>query len=146
MSLITDKVFFNALQASASIVSATDGRIYNTSVPVPDEQLDNEPLPYIVITFDGLTNEGLTKDSSYEGEDDRVQIGILVVAAERESLGELTEAVRKQVKDYFEAVQPKDADFDLVPADYTFSASPIQFDWMVPCHYQTLTYNCDTTP
>lgn len=144
MSLITDKVFYHALLANSSIVNTTDGRIYNTAIPVPDEELDNEPLPYIIITFDGLTNGGLTKDDSYEGSDDTVHIGITIAAEDRESLGDLTVAVRRQIKAYFAETTVTDSDYDLVPLDYEFTASDIQYDPAKPCYYQTLNYECDT--
>ena len=51
MSLITDKVFYNALRSNAALMAQVGGRIESTSIPVPDEQLDNEPVPFIIITF-----------------------------------------------------------------------------------------------
>ena len=84
MSLITDKVFFNALMSNQSLVLKVGSRIENTSIPVPDDQLDNEPVPYIIITFDGLMNDESTKDSSFEGDNDKVQISIEVTANDRE--------------------------------------------------------------
>lgn len=146
MSLITDKVFFNALKANSSIVEDTGGRIYNTAIPVPDEQVDKEPLPYIIITFDGLNNEGYTKDNSFEGDDDNVQIGILVAAEDRENLGKLMQTIRHAVIDYFESDAHVKDDFDLIPESYVFSASNIQYDDQKPCYFQTLVYECETKP
>ncbi len=146
MSLITDKVFYAALTASETIVSATDGRIYNTSVPVPDAELDNEPTPYIVITFDGLQNEGWTKDNTFEGDTDRVTVSIDVVAETREELGTLTETIRSQVISFFEAYDPDGALAALIPAGYNLTASAIAYDSQKPCYYQTLQYLCDTNP
>ena len=146
MSLITDKVFYNALLSNSELVAAVGDRIENTSIPVPDEEFKNEPLPYIIITFDGLQNEGYTKDNSYEGDTDKVQISIEVQAEDRETLGELTEVIRKTVISYFENVEPSSEDYELVPDDYTFSASQISYDPDRPCYGQILTYNCDTTP
>ena len=53
MSLITDKVFYNALKSSSELLEAVGNRIENTSIPVPDEELPNEPVPYIIITHQG---------------------------------------------------------------------------------------------
>ena len=80
MSLITDKVFYNALLSSSELTALVGDRIYNTSIAVPDEDLLNEPVPYIIITFDGMQNEGLTKDNSFEGDTDKVQISIEITA------------------------------------------------------------------
>lgn len=147
MSLITDKVFYNALKSSSDLLTAVGSRIYNTSIPVPDEELQNEPVPYIIITFDGLKNEGLTKDDSFEGNTDKVVISIEVTAADRETLGNITELTRSTVQAYFLDTEGHGTDdYDLVPDDYVFSASPIRYDADKPCYYQILTYECDTNP
>lgn len=147
MSLITDKVFYNALKSSSELLKAVGSRIYNTSIPVPDEELQNEPVPYIIITFDGLKNEGLTKDDSYEGDTDKVVISIEVTAADRETLGDITELTRSTVQAYFQDTEGHEIDdYTLVPDDYVFSASPIKFDPDKPCFFQTLSYECDTNP
>ena len=121
MSLITDKVFYNALRSNADLMATVGGRIESTSIPVPDDQLDNEPVPYIIITFDGLQNEGFTKDNSYEGDTDKVQVSIDVTAQTRDELGDIMQAIRE-------------------------TASPVRYDSMKPCYFQTLNYNCDTNP
>ena len=147
MSLRTDKVFYNALKSSSALLTAVGSRIYNTSIPVPDEELQNEPVPYIIITFDGLKNDGLTKDDSYEGNTDKVVISIEVTAADRETLGNITELTRSTVQAYFLDTEGHETDdYNLVPDDYVFSASPIRYDADKPCYYQTLTYECDTNP
>ena len=147
MSLITDKVFYNALLSSSELTSLVGDRIYNTSIAVPDEDLLNEPVPYIIITFDGMQNEGYTKDNSFEGDTDKVQIGIEITADNREALGTLTQAVHDAVIAYFEDQEGHATqDYDLVPQDYTLSSGPVQYDPIKPCFYQTLTYNCDTNP
>ena len=147
MSLITDKVFYNALRSNSDVMALVSGRIESTSIPVPDEQFLNEPVPYIIITFDSLQNEGFTKDNSFEGDTDRVQVSIEVAADSRDALGDIMEAIRKAVIDYFE---DEDGhawdDYDYVPNSYTFSAGPIGYDSMKPCYYQTLQYLCDTNP
>ena len=147
MSLITDKVFYNALRSNSSVMALVSGRIESTSIPVPDEQFMNEPVPYIIITFDSLQNEGYTKDNSFEGDTDKVQVSIEVAADSRDALGDIMEAIRKAVIDYFE---DEDGhawdDYDYVPNSYTFSAGPIGYDSMNPCYYQTLQYLCDTNP
>ena len=147
MSLITDKVFYNALRSNAALMERVGGRIESTTIPVPDEQLDNEPVPYIIISFDGLQNEGLTKDNSYEGMNDKVKVSVEVAAQTRDELGEITQAVRDVVIAYFEDTDDHAwDDYDYVPNSYTFSASPVAYDSMKPCYYQTLTYDCDTNP
>ena len=147
MALITDKVFYNALRSNAALMAQVGGRIESTSIPVPDEQLDNEPVPFIIITFDGLQNDGYTKDNSFEGDTDKVTVSIEVAAQSRDELGQIMTDIRQTVIDYFE---DEDGhawdDYEYVPQNYTFSAGPVSYDSMKPCYYQVLSYACDTTP
>ena len=147
MSLITDKVFYNALCNSSELMDMTDGRIENTTFPVPDMELLNVPVPYIIVTFDGLQNEGYTKDNNFEGHNDKVQVSIEVAAENRDQLAELMPKVRQVIIDYFEGTTDHATDdYELVPTNYTLTAGPIAYDSVKPCFYQTLTYNCDTNP
>ena len=147
MSLITDKVFYNALRSNAELMATVDGRIESTSIPVPDEEFENTPTPYIIITFDGLQNEGFTKDNSFEGCEDKVQVSIEVAADTRDALGDIMQTIRQTVIAYFEDTEGHAwDDYEYVPTNYTFTASAVGYDSMKPCYYQTLTYNCDTTP
>ena len=145
MSLITDKVFYNALRSNADLMTQVGGRIESTSIPVPDDEFENTPVPYVIITFDGLQNDGFTKDNSFEGDTDRVQVGIVVAADARDDLGDIMQAIRAIIIAYFEDGENHTYDdYDLVPNSYTFSAGQIGYDPDKPCYYQTLTYNCDT--
>ena len=147
MSLITDKVFYNALRSNAALMQQVGGRIESTSIPVPDEQLDNEPVPYIIISFDGLQNEGFTKDNSFEGMNDKVQVSIVVAAQTRDELGDIMQTIRETVIAYFEDDEGHAwDDYQYIPNNYTFTASQVAYDSMKPCYYQTLNYNCDTNP
>ena len=146
MSLITDKVFYNALLSNQTLADMVEGRIENTTIPVPDDELANTPVPYIIITFDGMQNEGFSKDNSYEGMNDKVQVGIEVAATDRQQLADITTAIRQTVIDYFESAVEEQPDFSLIPQNYTLTASPVQYDSLAPCFFQTLNYNCDTNP
>ena len=145
MSLQTDIIFVKALRANADLMAQlAAGDVYNTSIALPDEDLDNAPLPYVIVSFDGLTNDVETKDDPYEGDSDRVTISIEIAAKTRPELGQLAEAVRHQVHDYFVEADPTDDDFNLVPLDYQFSAQHVNYDQMKPCYWQVLSYQCDT--
>lgn len=144
MSLITDQVFYNALRQNADLMAMVGGRIENTSIPVPDDDLANQPLPYIIITYDGMQNEGFTKDDDYEGNTDKVQIGIEAAASDRETLGEIMQSVRATVKEYFANAEEGSDDYNLVPFGYALKATPVVYDSLVPCYYQSLQYECDT--
>lgn len=148
MSLQTDRIFIRALTESLPIVSATGGRIYSTAVPLPEEEADNVPLPYLVVTFDGLENGGLTKDDGWEGCEDRVRVGVTVVAATRPALASLAAQVRLQVPRFFGEVEadPGHECRALLPLGYALSAQAVEYDPLKPCYWQVLNYQCDTTP
>ena len=147
MSLLTDIIFVKALRSNAELIGQLPaGDVYNTAIALPDEEVENAPLPYIIVSFDGLNNQDTTKDDAFESESDRVQIGITICAGEREELGEMAVAVRTTIREYFREHygDDSDEDFALIPNDITLSAQGVQYDSMKPCFWQTLTYQCDT--
>lgn len=137
MSLVIDKFFYSALFSSERLYELTHSRIYNTARPEKDETED--VVPYIILTYEGMTNASDHKDTLWEGDEDTETVGVLCVAETREALAELTTEVRRIVKEYAE-----DGDDELCPNDYTISASAVQYDAAKPCVYQTLTYVCLT--
>ncbi len=144
MSLITDKVFYNALKSNPDLVAMVDGRIENTAIPVPDEELLNQPLPYIITAYDKMENKVTSKDYSYEGDEDEVHVRIDVAASDRETLGDICVTIRQTVRDYFENAVESQPDYALVPLDYKFEAGPVEYDPLIPLFSQSLTYICDT--
>lgn len=144
MSLQTDVIFVKALQSNAELLGMLPaGDVYNTSIPIPDEELINAPVPYVIVTYDGMQNDDSTKDG-YEGDTDRVQIGIEVTAQTRPQLCELVEMIRQTIKNYFETADELDEDIDLVPLDYQLTAQGVMYDPDKPAYGQVLLYACDT--
>lgn len=141
MSLQTDRVFFDALKANATFMAAISNRLYNTAIPLPDNKAANVPAPYVIISFDGFSNDESTKDS-YEGATDNVSVGIMIVAATREKLAELVDAIRTTIESYMENVEDTDPDFSEVPVDYHLSGSQISYDPDKNARYIQLTYAC----
>ena len=145
MSLQTDIIFVKALRADEELMAKlAAGDVYNTAIAMPDEDLDNAPLPYVIVSFDGLTNDIDTKDDPFESDSDAVNISIEIAAKTRTELGQLAEAVRHQVHQYFLDADPTDDDAELIPHDYQFSAQAVNYDSLKPCYWQVLSYQCDT--
>ena len=148
MSLATDSIFVTALQSNTDLmealgyVEATEtsegepARLYCTAIPLPDEDADNVPVPYVIVTFDGLTNDQGTKDDRYESEYDTVNIGVEVAARNIDELHDLTKMVRDTILSYLRTNET-------AIMDYNFAAQQIQYDSMKPCYWQILTYQCD---
>jgi len=166
MSLTLDKLFFEILSNDSEFMTAINDRLFNTTIPVPDEEFDNEPVPYVIITFDGLTQGDTTKDDPYESDFDHVQIGIDIATEDRETLGVLVKQIRRIIHTHLvwllryaelraNGEQLTDANgFHLwvarnyesiaadIPLDYTFTADAVRW-YEKPCYAQTLHYQCD---
>ena len=136
MSLATDSIFIAAIQSNPALVDLIGGRLYGTAIPLPDEDADNVPVPYIIVTFNGLNNQNETKDDVYESNDDTVNIGVEVTGETIDDLHDLTQAVRDTILSYFR-------EHETAVSDYTFSADAIQYDSLKPCYWQTLRYQCE---
>ena len=136
MSLSTDSIFIEALKADEALMTAIGGRLYGTAIPLPDEDLDNVPVPYVIVTFDGLSNQTGTKDDLYESTEDMVNIGVEVTGRTLDELHATTEKVRSTILSYMRATGTP-------VMEYTFTADAIQYDSMKPCYWQTLHYQCD---
>lgn len=154
MSLQTDTIFVKALRSDETLIAKLPaGDVYNTAIALPEEEALNAPLPYIIVSYDGLNNQDWTKDDSYDGNTDRVTIGIEIAAQTRPDLAELAIQVRDTIRDYFNDYEPTDDDSEeeaedakLIPNDTQLTASPVQYDDIKPCYWQRLTYQCDTNP
>ena len=112
-------------------------RIFNTMRPEYDEQEDK--IPYIVVTYEGMTNDNDNKDS-IEGDEDVERVNVLIVAQDRVQLSNIINAARTAIRDYLGG----DAFDTYGIADYSVSASAVLGDWTVPCTYQSLNYTIHT--
>lgn len=142
MSLAIDTIFVRALSQDIDLMTMIADeyarpRLWGTAAPMPDVDFENVPAPYIIITFDSLTNDGQTKDNPYEGDTDQVNISIDVVAKTLNDLHSMTQRVRDIIFDYM-----MNNETDVL--DYQFTASAIQYDGDKPAYWQVLSYQCDT--
>lgn len=176
MSLQTDRIFIAAIQSDSTLAAklgakaatatteAVKPRLFTTAIPrayYPNvdafvEPVDNCPLPYVIVTFDGLQNDGFTKDDDYEGSTDKVQVSIEIAAESRDDLATLAEEVRQTVKTFMvnytppapapngSATEQEEDLTPLIPVDWDFTASAVQYDMNKPCYWQALIYACDT--
>jgi hypothetical protein len=113
---------------------------------LPDEEADNAPVPYIIVSFNGLNNQDTTKDSSYQGMTDTVTVGITIAARTRVELADLAITARQTIEQYLQAQRPGDEEYELVPNAITLQAQGVQYDSLKPCYWQELIYTCETNP
>ena len=143
MSLQTDIVFVTAIKSDNALIQQLAARdVYNTAIALPDKDMDNAPVPYVIVAQGEVVNDQTTKDD-YESDNDSVTINIEIAAKTRPELAALANRIRKAVRRYFQNASEGDDDFDLVPIDYQFSAKPVTYDPLKPCYWMELNYQCD---
>jgi hypothetical protein len=85
-----DEILYNAVTTDTSLMTVTSGRIKSTCFEVSPEEQDNTPLPYIIVSDDGLTNDQTTKDNTWESSEDRVQASVEVGAKSPKQVKQLS--------------------------------------------------------
>ena len=134
-----DEIIYDAIQADEALMTAIDGRVVSTCFEVSPDETDNTPLPNIIVTDDGFQNQDTTKDSVWEGEDDEVQVTVDIAAKSPNEVKDLVRMVRRAVSRYIIGMY---SNHEVVPELDKLSSDGLQWDWMRPCYYQKLTYNC----
>lgn len=146
MSLLTGRIFYEALKQDKELDKMVGGRIFSTAIEVPPAEEDNTPPPYIILMYGRLSNDQGSKDG-YEGESDMIGISASINARSTDEVLDIAEKVRNTVLDYMNAVKDGMVESEnayLLPDDYAFSASGVEWNWEKPCYTITLFWDCDT--
>ena len=136
-----DEIIYDAICADAALMEATGNRVVSTCFEVSPDETDKTPVPYIIVTDDGFQNQTGTKDKVWESDEDRVQAGVDVAAESPKEVRRLIRMVRRAIERYVVGLYTKGED---IPTLEQLSSSGIAWDWMRPCYYQQLTYQCST--
>lgn len=136
--IVADVAVVQTLTADDILTTLCKGRIFNTMRPEMDEKEDK--IPYIVVSYEGMTNDCDSKDSP-EGAEDVERVTVLCVAQDRIQLANVINAARMACRSYLYSDECHDK-YGIV--DYELSASPVMGDWTVPCTYQSLNYTIHT--
>lgn len=132
-----DEIIYQALTGDSGVMELTGGRIRSTSFEVPPTEVDNTPLPYIIITDDPLQDEIGTKDEEWESDWDTVQAGVEISAVSPRQVKQLRRMVRHAIATYVAGME------DGAPMLRSFSNEGISWDWEKPCYWDKLHYQCD---
>ena len=144
-----DEIIYDAISADETLMSMiaytkpngdTGHALASTCFEIPPDELDNTPLPNIIITDDGFQAEIFTKDDIWDSDTDRVQATVDIAAASPNEVKQLVKAVRKAVNDYIHTMYESGQD---IPTLQSLTSDGIAWDWMKPCYYQKLYYTCD---
>ena len=133
-----DELIYDAIQADESLMTMIGGRVVSTCFEIPPDELDNTPLPNIIITDDGMQNNVTTKDCVWEGGEDQVQVTVDVAAASPEEVKAIMRRVRKAVEVYMASLGSD------MPELVNLTAGQMAWDWLKPCYYKPLIYQCVT--
>ena len=133
-----DELIYDAIQADESLMAMTGGRVVSTCFEIPPDELDNTPIPNIIITDDGMQNNITSKDCVWEGGEDQVQVTVDIAAASPEEVKAIMRRVRKAVEVYMASLGPD------MPELVNLTAGQMAWDWMKPCYYKPLIYQCVT--
>lgn len=134
-----DEIIYDAIRADAALMEAIGGRVQSTCFEVSPTEADNTPLPNIIVTDDGFQNQQSTKDALWEASEDRVQVGVDVAAESPREVQQLICMVRRAVEQYVAALYNQGEN---TPELEQLSSDGLAWDWMRPCYYQRLTYQC----
>lgn len=134
-----DEIIYDAIRADEALMTAIGGRVVSTCFEVSPDETDNTPLPNIIVEYDGFQNQDTTKDSVWEGEDDEVQVTVDIAAKSPNEVKDLVRMVRRAVSRYIIGMYEN---HEVIPELDKLSSDGLQWDWMRPCYYQKLTYNC----
>lgn len=149
MGLFTDAFFKSAIESDATLMDTLPAHAVYNNIADPDYDMDNVPMPYIIVNNDGGSNDAQTKDN-YEGGEDQVNISIRIVAKTNDSLRQLALRVRRTIFDYMQASAQRIEDGtpvlndDLRPYDYQFTFSDVAYVQDKPSHTMMFYYNCST--
>jgi hypothetical protein len=126
--------------ADADLVLAVGGRIESTCFEVSPDEQDNTPLPCIIVTDDGLSNQPTDKDIEWEAGEDRVQASVEVDAKDPKQVKQLIRMVRKAISNYITSLYENGEE---IPCLQSVQTNGVAWDWMKPCYHSTITYQCD---
>ena len=132
-------MIYEAIQADTALMQLIGGRVVSTCFEIPPEEEDNTPLPNIIITDDGMQNNLTTKDCVWEGAQDQVQVSVEIAGADPDQVQTIMRKVRKAIEVYMAALGDK------IPELASLQTTPLQWDWMKPCYYKSLIYNCNVS-
>jgi hypothetical protein len=133
-----DELIYDAITADETLMAIIGGRVVSTCFEIPPDELDNTDVPNIIITDDGMQNNVTTKDCVWEGAEDQVQVTVDIAANDPSEVKQIMRMVRKAVEVYMASLGNE------MPTLVSLTAGELAWDWMKPCYYKPLIYQCIT--
>ena len=133
-----DEMIYEAIVADESLMTTIGGRVTSTCFEIPPDQLDNTEVPNIIITDDGFTNNVTTKDCVWEGGEDEVHVTVDIAGNSPQEVKQIMRRVRKAVETYMASLGTD------MPTLVSLTSGELSWDWLKPCYYKPLIYQCIT--
>jgi hypothetical protein len=134
------EIFYDAICADAALMEAVGGHVISTCFEVPPGEMDNTPVPNIIITNDGFQAQIFTKDDIWDSDTDTVQATVDIAANSPEEVEQMIDMARKAVNNYIHTMYELGQS---IPTLKSLNSDGVQWDWVKPCYYQKLYYTCD---
>ena len=135
------EIFYDAIKADSDLMETIGNRVVSTCFEIPPTDEDNTPLPNIIITNDGFQSNSSTKDCVWESDEDVVSATVDIAAGSPDELDSLVAQVRKAIGTYITTMYDNgEVTPELQPGSP--SSTGIEWDWMKPCYFQKITYQC----
>lgn len=134
-----DEIIYDALTADTELMQAVGQRIRSTCFEVGPDETDNTPLPCIIVTDNGSQEQPETKDCEWLPYEEKVQAGIEIDGNSPKEVRTLIRKARKAVAAYIKTLAESDTD---IPYLDSIQRDGMAWDWMKPCYFDTLRYNC----
>ncbi len=135
------EIFYDAIAADDTLMTAIGGRVVSTCFEVAPGDDDNTPLPNIVITNDGFQNNTGTKDTVWEDDEETVQATVDIAAASPDAVDSIVAKVRQAIEAHIVSLYQQGHPTPQLQQGFP-SSDGIAWDWMKPCYYQKITYQC----
>ena len=133
-----DEMIYEAIVADETLMTLIGDRVVSTCFEIPLDQLDNTEVPNIIITDDGFTNNVTSKDCVWEGGEDEVRVTVDIAGNSPEEVRQIMRKVRKAVETYIANLGTD------MPELVSLTSGELAWDWMKPCYYKPLIYQCIT--
>lgn len=134
-----DEIIYDAIKADSELMGLVGDRVVSTCFEVSPTESDNTPLPNIIVTDDGMQNQVSTKDDLWEADEDRVVVSVDVAADSPYEVKSLILKCRNAISNYIATMWSNGHE---VPELESLSSDGLHWDWLRPCYYQRLTYQC----
>lgn len=136
-----DELLYDAICADADLIQYIGGeqQVQSTCFEVSPDEQDNTPIPYLIVTFDGFQLSQGTKDAVWESDEDSVFASVEIAAESPREVHKLTRMVRRAIENHMCQLYTNGK---RIPQLNSLRSDGIAWDWLKPCYYQHLIYQC----